>query len=103
MSALTCALIHVYRHNDMNHLADLLGSEGCRSRRRLIVSDTVFSMDGDFARLAELLELAERFDCQVLIDEAHASGVVGGEQGRGITELLPAGSWSWIDSSRWAR
>src|SRR5690242_18755222 len=60
---LSRAAIHVYRHRDLNHLADLLHTEGGRARRRLIVSDTIFSMDGDLAPLAELLELAERFDC----------------------------------------
>jgi len=90
---LSRATIHVYRHNDLDHLADLLRTEGRRARRRLIVSDTVFSMDGDLAPLAELLDLAERFDCLLLIDEAHATGVLG-EQGRGVTDLLKPGSWS---------
>jgi 8-amino-7-oxononanoate synthase len=89
---LSRAVVHVYRHNDLDHLADLLRTQGRRARRRLIVSDTVFSMDGDLAPLAELLELAERYDCLLLIDEAHATGVLG-EQGRGVTDLLPAGSW----------
>jgi 8-amino-7-oxononanoate synthase len=91
---LSRAAIHVYRHNDLNHLADLLRTEGRRARRRLIVSDTVFSMDGDLAPLTELLDLAERFDCLLLIDEAHATGVLG-EHGRGVTDLLKPGSWSW--------
>jgi len=91
---LSRAAVHVYRRNDLDHLADLLRSHGRRARRRLIVSDTVFSMDGDLAALAGLLELAERFYCLLLIDEAHATGVLG-EQGRGVTDLLPAGSWSW--------
>src|SRR5215469_13948662 len=90
---LSRAAIHVYRHNDLDHLADLLRTEGRRARRRLIVSDTVFSMDGDLALLAELLELTERFDCLLLIDEAHATGVLG-EHGRGVTDLLKRGSWS---------
>jgi 8-amino-7-oxononanoate synthase len=91
---LSRAAVHVYRHNDIAHLADLLRTQGRRARRRLIVSDTVFSMDGDLAPLANLLELAERFDCLLVIDEAHATGVLG-EQGRGVTDLLAAGSWSW--------
>lgn len=90
---LSRAAVHVYRHNDRNHLADLLRTEGRRARRRLIVSDTVFSMDGDVAPFAELADLAERFNCLLLIDEAHATGVLG-EHGRGVTDLVPAGSWS---------
>jgi 8-amino-7-oxononanoate synthase len=91
---LSRASIHVYRHNDMDHLEDLLRKEGRRVRRRLIVSDTVFSMDGDLAPLANLLELAERYDCLLVIDEAHATGVLG-EQGRGVTGLLSSGTWCW--------
>src|SRR5579884_3593665 len=74
---LSRATVHVYRHNDLDHLADLLRTQGRHTRRRLIVSDTVFSMDGDLASLADLLELAERYDCLLLIDEAHATGVLG--------------------------
>jgi 8-amino-7-oxononanoate synthase len=72
----------VYRHGDANHLVDLLVHE-TQARRRLIVTDTVFSMDGDFAPLADLLDLAQRFDCLLVIDEAHATGVLG-EDGRGL-------------------
>ncbi|MHB1425220.1 MAG: 8-amino-7-oxononanoate synthase [Gemmataceae bacterium] len=90
---LSRAAVHVYRHRDVNHLADLLRTQGRSARRRLIVSDTVFSMDGDVAPLAELVELAERFDCLLLIDEAHATGILG-EHGRGVTDSLPHGSWS---------
>lgn len=89
---LSRAAVHVYRHKDVDQLAHLLQHEGRNARRRLIVSDTVFSMDGDLAPLAELMELAERFDCLLLIDEAHATGVLG-EHGRGITDFLAPGSW----------
>jgi 8-amino-7-oxononanoate synthase len=83
---LSRARVHVYRHADPDHLADLLRSETA-ARRRVIVSDSVFSMDGDFAPLAGLLDLAERFDALLVLDEAHATGVLG-EHGRGLTELL---------------
>jgi 8-amino-7-oxononanoate synthase len=86
---LSRARIHVYRHADANHLDDLLRREGGRARRRLIVSDTVFSMDGDLAPLTELTDLARRHDCLLLLDEAHATGVLG-EGGRGVTELRAA-------------
>jgi 8-amino-7-oxononanoate synthase len=82
--------VHVYRHADVDHLEDLLRSAGRKARRRLIATDTVFSMDGDLAPVKELIKLAERYDCMLLIDEAHATGVLG-EQGRGATDLLPQG------------
>jgi 8-amino-7-oxononanoate synthase len=82
------AALHVYRHGDVEHLQQLLQSKAGGARRRIIVTDTVFSMDGDFAPLTDLLALARRFDCLVLVDEAHATGVLG-EEGRGLTELTP--------------
>ena len=87
---LSRAEVHVYRHADAGHLAEMLSQHGPRVRRRVIVSDTVFSMDGDLAPLAELAELAERFDALLVIDEAHATGVLG-ERGRGLTEVVGAG------------
>ncbi len=90
---LSRAVVHVYWHNDVTQLADLLRKKGRNARRRVIVSDTVFSMDGDLARLSELVEIAERFDCLLVIDEAHATGVLG-EHGRGVTDSLSRGSWS---------
>jgi 8-amino-7-oxononanoate synthase len=87
---LSRARVHVYRHADGAHLADLLRREGARSRRRVIVTDTLFSMDGDLAPLADLLGLAERHDALLVADEAHATGVLG-ERGRGVTDLLPVG------------
>jgi 8-amino-7-oxononanoate synthase len=85
---LSRARTHVYRHADLNHLADLLRGEAGGARRRLIVTDTVFSMDGDPAPLPGLLDLTERFDALLLTDEAHATGVLG-PGGRGVSELLP--------------
>jgi 8-amino-7-oxononanoate synthase len=87
---LSRARVFVYRHGDLDHLHDHLRREGPAARRRLIVTDTVFSMDGDLAPLAGLLDIAERHDALLLIDEAHATGVLG-ESGRGLTDLLPPG------------
>jgi 8-amino-7-oxononanoate synthase len=87
---LSRAPVQVYRHGDVNHLADLLRTTRTRARRRLIVTDSLFSMDGDLAPLPCLLELAERFDALVVADEAHATGVIG-DHGRGVTDLLPPG------------
>jgi len=90
-SRLSRASIHVYRHADLDHLADLLRTQGASARRRILLSDSVFSMDGDLAPLAGLLELAERFDALVVLDEAHATGVLG-EHGRGLADLMPPGT-----------
>ena len=69
-----------YPHNDIAALERLLAAS--RARRKLIVVDAVFSMDGDVAPLAELAALAERFDAWLYIDDAHGFGVLGPE-GRG--------------------
>jgi 8-amino-7-oxononanoate synthase len=85
---LSRAALEVYGHNDLEQLEHRLGStESRHARRRLIVTDALFSMDGQIARLAELCDLAERFEAMLLVDEAHALGVVGSE-GRGICEQL---------------
>ncbi|HTT93141.1 MAG TPA: 8-amino-7-oxononanoate synthase [Solirubrobacterales bacterium] len=65
----------VYRHNDVEHLGSLL--RAAAGTPALIVTDGVFSMDGDVARLPELLELARRHGARLLVDEAHATGAVG--------------------------
>ncbi|HUN78970.1 MAG TPA: 8-amino-7-oxononanoate synthase [Solirubrobacteraceae bacterium] len=72
---LSRAQIHVYRHLDTEHLAWSLRHHG--SGRRLIVTDTVFSMDGDVAPLAEIVRLARDHGARLLVDEAHATGALG--------------------------
>jgi len=83
---LSGAQVKVYRHSDMQQLEELL-RERRQYRRGLIVTDGLFSMDGDFAPLNAVAELAERFDCMLMVDEAHATGVFG-ELGRGSAELM---------------
>ncbi len=81
---LSRATVCVYPHADVDSLAEQLQQQGFG--RRLIVTDGVFSMDGDIAPLRELSQLAEKYDCMLLVDEAHATGVMG-EHGRGACEL----------------
>ncbi len=71
----------IFPHADMNALEDAL-RESANARRRLVVTDGVFSMDGDVAKLPEIVELAERYGAMVYVDDAHASGVFG-KNGRG--------------------
>ena len=66
----------VYRHNDMGHLEELLAQTPCTSQRYL-VSDGVFSMDGDIAPLPELVRLSKRYQAEIILDDAHATGVLG--------------------------
>ncbi|MBM3494288.1 MAG: glycine C-acetyltransferase [Armatimonadetes bacterium] len=70
----------IYKHRDMDSLEDVLKRFGSY-RKRLIITDGVFSMDGDIAPLDEIVGLAERYDAAVMVDDAHGSGVLGGGRG----------------------
>jgi 8-amino-7-oxononanoate synthase len=89
---LAAAETFVYRHGDLDHLAWGLREAG--ERAALIVSDGVFSMDGDVAPLPGLLELARRHGARLMIDEAHATGAIG-PAGRG--SVAAAGLSSEVD------
>ncbi|MFQ5600039.1 MAG: glycine C-acetyltransferase [Candidatus Krumholzibacteriia bacterium] len=73
-----------YRNADMEDLEKQLQDSG-RNRRRLIATDGVFSMDGNIAPLEQICQLAERYDAMVMVDDSHATGVVGAT-GRGTPE-----------------
>ncbi len=73
-----------YKHSDMADLEVQLIAAGDR-RRKLIVTDGVFSMDGETAKIAELSKLAKKYDALLMVDDSHASGVIG-KRGRGSIE-----------------
>jgi 8-amino-7-oxononanoate synthase len=87
---LSRATLHRYPHADLAALERLLADS--RAPRKLIVTDAVFSMDGDVAPLAELLALAERFDAWLMVDDAHGFGVLG-PHGRGALAQADLASW----------
>jgi 8-amino-7-oxononanoate synthase len=82
---LSRATVKVFRHRDVTHLRDILLAERNSYRRCLIVTDGVFSMDGDIAPLPHLLQLAEEFQALLMVDDAHATGVLG-KRGAGTAE-----------------
>jgi len=81
---LTKAKRVIYPHRDVEALAQAL-EENKELKKKLIVTDGVFSMDGDLAPLPEIVELAERYDAIVMVDDAHGEGVLG-SHGRGIVD-----------------
>jgi 8-amino-7-oxononanoate synthase len=91
--SLSRAKVHVYRHRDIDHL-DWLARRCGGDGRRLIVTDSVFSMDGDVAPLSELIELAREHGARTIVDEAHATGALGPD-GRGA--IAQAGLEGEID------
>jgi 8-amino-7-oxononanoate synthase len=91
---LSRADVFVYPHADMGGLATLLDRYRASARRALIVTDGLFSMDGDAAQIAEISDLARRFDAWTYVDDAHAVGVVGPE---GLGTASGAGLHGIID------
>ena len=78
---LSRARVHIYPHGNLNRLEDAL-KRASSARRKLIVTDGVFSMDGDLAPLPGICELARKYNALLVVDDAHATGVIG-EDGRG--------------------
>jgi 8-amino-7-oxononanoate synthase len=78
-----------FPHNDLDRLESLLSKERPKARRCLVVTEGVFSMDGDLAPLPEILSLARRHDAWTMTDDAHALGVIGGGRGSGFAFAEP--------------
>ena len=84
---LSRANVHVYSHRDVAHLESLLREHRHKSRRALVITDSLFSMDGVAAPLRDISTVARSFDAGLLVDEAHALGVFG-PGGRGLAAAL---------------
>lgn len=77
----------IYKHRDIGHLEELIKKEKGRKGNFFVVTETIFSMDGDIAPLKDIYELKKRYELKVIIDDAHGTGVFG-EKGTGIEELF---------------
>lgn len=75
----------IYKHSDMDSLEEVLKKNRDKYKNMLIITDGVFSMDGDIAKLPEIVELAEKYEAMTYVDDAHGSGVLG-ESGRGTVD-----------------
>lgn len=82
-AVLSRATLHRYAHNDLVALEQLLATS--EAKRKLVLADAVFSMDGDLAPVPALLDLCERYDAWLMLDDAHGFGVLGAH-GRGVLE-----------------
>jgi glycine C-acetyltransferase len=84
-SRLSKAKKTIFKHSDMDSLEEVLKTNRDKYRNILIITDGVFSMDGDIAKLPEIVELAEKYEAMTYVDDAHGSGVLG-ESGRGTVD-----------------
>lgn len=87
---LSKACKYIFRHNDLEDVRGFLRSQRHKYRRVLLVTESVFSMDGDRASLRRLADLADEYECGLVVDEAHAFGVYG-RKGSGLLEELGLG------------
>lgn len=90
---LSKAEVQVYKHANMDSLEGMLKGSS-RFRRRLIITDSVFSMEGDIAPLPDIVDLAEKYSARVMVDDAHGTGVLG-EKGKGAIEHF--GLWGRVE------
>lgn len=82
---LSRARLFRFQHNDVQHLESLLKKERAKFKHALIVTESVFSMDGDKAPLKDLCYLKEKYNCEIFVDEAHATGIFG-KDGAGVVQ-----------------
>ena len=83
----------IYNHRDIKHLESLVQENKDKFKRSFMVTDTVFSMDGDIANLTDIAGIAEKYDCITIADEAHATGIFGKKSSGVIEELGLAASF----------
>ena len=81
---LSSAKLRTYPHKNLNRLEDILKKEAS-CKKKIIITDGIFSMDGDIAPLPEIVEIARKFDAVLMLDDAHATGVLG-KKGKGTCE-----------------
>jgi len=84
-SILSQATVFNYRHNDIQDLENLLNQHRQNYSKCLLLTDSVFSMDGDICKLPALLNLSQKYSCMLLVDEAHGTGIFG-DNGAGVVE-----------------
>ena len=75
---------HIFRHNDLNHLEDFLKKE---NRKKLIVTESLFSMEGDFCQLEQVSQMALKYQALLVVDEAHSTGLFGRNLGGRISDF----------------
>ena len=91
---LSGAKLERFRHNDMDHLDDLLGKSSGKGQRRLVITESLFSMEGDLAPLQAIVAMKERHEFELFVDEAHATGLFAGS-GSGL--VAQAGVTDQVD------
>lgn len=84
---LTKAEVKIFKHCDVNHLEELLKKSSGKKCKKIIVTESLFSMDGDISPLKEIVSLGKKFNAFIVVDEAHAGGVFG-EKGGGLCEEM---------------
>ncbi len=89
---LSASKLRVYKHKDLTHLEELVKKED--SRKKIVITDTVFSMDGDIAPLKDLVYICKKHDVILYLDEAHSTGVIG--NGKGALAHFDIKPESWI-------